>query len=132
MYWGQVRGASLEFGFGRDTPDTSVERVRGRVSLETDGHSHIGRDVLIAALLVAKRFGFETAPLTDVVNILTTTAEMVRVLMAKLGFRSVDEPIGHTKDSGEESASRDGSLLLSPKPLPAHHLPRVLGVSRIM
>ena len=132
MYCGQVRGASLEFGFGRDTTDTGVERVRGRVSLETDGHSHIGRDVLIAALLVAKSFGFETAPLADIVNILMMAAEMGRVLMAKAGFRSVDEPIGHTKDSGEESTSRDGSLLLSPKLLPAHHLPRVLGVSRKM
>ena len=64
MYWGQVRGTSLEFGFGRGIPDNGVERVRGRVSLETDEHSHIGRDVLIAAPLVAKRFGFETAPLT--------------------------------------------------------------------
>ena len=27
--------------FGRGTPDTGVERVRGRVSLETDGQSHI-------------------------------------------------------------------------------------------
>ena len=52
--------------FGRGTPDTGVERVRGRVSLETDGQLHIGRDVLIAALLVAKRFGFETAPLIAV------------------------------------------------------------------
>ena len=33
-----------------------------RCTVETDGQSHIGRDVLIAALLVAKRFGFETAP----------------------------------------------------------------------
>ena len=49
--------------FGRGTPDTGDERVRGRVSLEPDGQSHIGHDVLIAALLVAKRFGFETAPL---------------------------------------------------------------------
>ena len=64
MYWGQVRGTSLEFGFGRGIPDNGVERVRRRVSLETDGQSHIGRDVLIVALLVAKRFGFETAPLT--------------------------------------------------------------------
>ena len=50
-------------------------------------------------------------------------AEMVRVLMAKLGFRSVDELIGHAKVSCEESASRDGSLLFSPKLLPAHYLP---------
>ena len=61
---GSSRGTLLEFGFGRGTPDNGVERVRGRVSLETDGHSYIGRDVLIAALLVAKRFGFETTPLT--------------------------------------------------------------------
>ena len=88
--------------------------------------------MLIAALLDAKRFGFETAPLADIVNILMMTAEMVRVLMAKSGFRSVNEPIGHVKVSGEESASRDGSLLFSPKPLSAHHLPRVLVVSRKM
>ena len=50
VYWGQVRGTSLEFGFGRGTPDNGVERVCGRVSLETDEHSHIGRDVLTAAL----------------------------------------------------------------------------------
>ena len=50
-------------------------------------------------------------------------AEMVRVLMAKLGFRSVDELIGHAKVSCEESASRVGSLLFSPKLLPAHYLP---------
>ena len=64
MYWSQVRGTSLEFGFGRGIPEFGVERVRGRVSLETDEQSHMGRDVLIAAPLVAKRFGFETTPLT--------------------------------------------------------------------
>ena len=53
-----------------------------------------------------------------------TTAELVRVMMAKLGFRSVDELIGHAKVSCEESASRDGSLLFSPK--------RTHGVSRKM
>ena len=43
--------------------------------------------------------------------------------MAKLGFCSVDELIGHAEVSCEESASRDGSLLFSPKLLPAHYLP---------
>ena len=51
--------------------------------------------------------------LEHVVNILMMTAEMVRVMMAKLGFRSVDELIGHAKVSCEESASRDVSLLFS-------------------
>ena len=53
-------------------------------------------------------------------TILMMVAEMVREMMAKLGFRSVDELIGHAKVSCEESASRDGSLLFSPKLLPAH------------
>ena len=35
----------------------------------------------------------------------------------------MDELIGHAKVSCEESASRDGSLLFSPKLLPAHYLP---------
>ena len=46
---------------------------RGCVSLETDGQSHIGRDVLIVALLVAKRFGFETTPLIAVGKFLSTS-----------------------------------------------------------
>ena len=49
--------------FDTGIPDTGVERVCGRVFLETDEQSHVGRDVQIAALLVAKRFGSETAPL---------------------------------------------------------------------
>ena len=53
-------------------------------------------------------------------NILMMAAELVRVMMAELGFRSVDELIGHAMVSCEESASRDGSLLFSPKLLPAH------------
>ena len=39
---------------------------------------------------------------------------------AKLGFRPVDELIGYAEVSCEESASRDGSLLFSPKLLPGH------------
>ena len=65
--------------------------------------------------------------LEHVVNILMMAAEMVHVMMAKFGFRSVDELIGHAKVSCEESARRDGSLLFSPKLLPAHasHVPMV-------
>ena len=37
--------------------------LRGRVTLETDGQLRTGRDVVIAALLGAERFGFATAPL---------------------------------------------------------------------
>ena len=63
MYWGQVRGASLEFGLTEAHQTMVLNRVCGCVSFETDEQSHVGRDVLIAALLVAKRFGFETGPL---------------------------------------------------------------------
>ena len=37
-------------------------------------------------------------------------AEMIRVLMAKLGFSSVVELTGHAEVSCEEFASSDGSL----------------------
>ena len=45
---------------------------------------------------------------------------VVVCFMAKLVFRSVDELISHGKVSCEQSASRAGSLLFSPKLLPAH------------
>ena len=96
--------------FSRDTPDTGVERVRGRVTLETDGRSHFGCDVLVAALLVAKRFGFEAAPLTDVVNLLMVTAEMVRVWGSALWTNSL---------AMQRSRARRLKLL------PAHYLPIV-------
>ncbi len=41
--------------------------LRGRVTLETDGQLRTGRDVVIAALLGAERFGFATVSL-DVVE----------------------------------------------------------------
>ena len=37
--------------------------LRGRVTLETDGQLRTGRDVVIAALLGAERFGFATVAL---------------------------------------------------------------------
>ena len=40
-----------------------------------------------------------------------------------LGFRSVDELIGHAEVSCKESASRVGSLLFFPKLLPAQYFP---------
>jgi len=151
-------GAPWEIGLAETHQTLVLNGLRGRVTLETDGQLRTGRDVLIAALLGAERFGFATAPLIamgcimmrkchlntcpvgiatqdpvlrqkfeglpeHVVNYLMLVAEEVRVLMAKLGFRSMDELIGHAEVLREESASRGGSLLLSPVLVPAHHLP---------
>jgi glutamate synthase (NADPH/NADH) len=151
-------GAPWEIGLAETHQTLVLNGLRGRVTLETDGQLRTGRDVMIAALLGAERFGFATAPLIamgcimmrkchlntcpvgiatqdpvlrqkfeglpeHVVNYLMLVAEEVRVLMAKLGFRSMDELIGHAEVLREESASRGGSLLLSPVLVPAHHLP---------
>lgn len=43
-----------------------LNRLRGRVRLQTDGQLKTGRDVVIAALLGAEEFGFSTAPLITI------------------------------------------------------------------
>merc|ERR1719236_9796 len=56
-------GASWELGIAESHQTLVLNGLRGRVTLETDGQLRTGRDVLIAALLGAERFGFATAPL---------------------------------------------------------------------
>merc|ERR1719183_1609732 len=124
-------GAPWELGLAETHQTLVLNGMRGRVTLETDGQLRTGRDVLIAALLGAERFGFATAPLIamgcimmrkchlntcpvgiatqdpalrkkfegmpeHVVNYLMLVAEEVRTLMAKLGFRTMDEIIGQS------------------------------------
>ena len=43
-----------------------LNRLRGRVRLQTDGQLKTGRDVAIAAMLGAEEFGFSTAPLITI------------------------------------------------------------------
>lgn len=56
-------GAPWEVGLAETHQTLVLNGLRGRVTLETDGQLRTGRDVMIAALLGAERFGFATAPL---------------------------------------------------------------------
>eukprot|EP00746_Dinoflagellata_sp_MGD_P145901 gnl/MRDRNA2_/MRDRNA2_78462_c0_seq2.p1 gnl/MRDRNA2_/MRDRNA2_78462_c0~~gnl/MRDRNA2_/MRDRNA2_78462_c0_seq2.p1 ORF type:complete len:2196 (-),score=483.92 gnl/MRDRNA2_/MRDRNA2_78462_c0_seq2:357-6944(-) len=56
-------GAPWEVGLAETHQTLVLNGLRGRVTLETDGNLRTGRDVLIAALLGAEKFGFATAPL---------------------------------------------------------------------
>merc|ERR1719183_1462364 len=56
-------GAPWELGLAESHQTLVLNGLRGRVALETDGNLRTGRDVMIAALLGAERFGFATAPL---------------------------------------------------------------------
>jgi len=151
-------GAPWEIGLAETHQTLVLNGLRGRVTLETDGQLRTGRDVVIAALLGAERFGFATAPLIamgcimmrkchlntcpvgiatqdpvlrkkfeglpeHVVNYLMLVAEEVRVLMAKMGFRNMDELIGHAEVLRTDPAVRTGPLLLDPILAAAHQLP---------
>jgi glutamate synthase (ferredoxin) len=60
-----IRNAGLPWELGlAETHQTLVlNRLRDRVTLETDGKLMSGRDVVIAAMLGAEEFGFATTPL---------------------------------------------------------------------
>ncbi len=128
-----IRNAGLPWELGlAETHQTLVlNRLRDRVTLETDGKLLSGRDVVIAAMLGAEEFGFATTPLialgcvmmrvchldTCPVGIATQdeklrknftgrpeyvesfmgfVAQEMREIMARLGFRSVQEMVGRT------------------------------------
>ncbi|MBF0279315.1 MAG: glutamate synthase large subunit [SAR324 cluster bacterium] len=56
-------GVPWELGISETHQTLLLNRLRGRVRLQTDGQLKTGRDVVIAALLGAEEFGFATAPL---------------------------------------------------------------------
>lgn len=59
----QHAGLPWELGLAEAHQTLSLNNLRDRVRLETDGKLMTGRDVAIAALLGAEEFGFATAPL---------------------------------------------------------------------
>uniref|UniRef100_A0A7S1TF03 glutamate synthase (NADH) n=1 Tax=Compsopogon caeruleus TaxID=31354 RepID=A0A7S1TF03_9RHOD len=63
--WTGIKHAGLpwELGIAETHQVLVMNGLRGRVSLETDGHLRSGRDVAIAAMLGAEHFGFGTGPL---------------------------------------------------------------------
>mmetsp|Transcript_49861 Transcript_49861/g.116524 ORF Transcript_49861/g.116524 Transcript_49861/m.116524 type:complete len:2132 (-) Transcript_49861:321-6716(-) len=159
-------GAPWEIGLAETHQTLVLNGLRGRVTLETDGQLRTGRDVIIAALLGAERYGFATAPLIamgcimmrkchlntcpvgvatqdpvlrkkfegmpeHVVNYLMLVAEEVRVLMAKLGFRSMDELIGHAEVLRPDPSVSGGPFQFSPILTPAHQLPDAGKVGKV-
>ena len=125
-------GAPWEIGLAETQQTLVLNGLRDRILVQTDGQLRTGRDVVIAALLGAERFGFGTGVLVTmgcvlmrkchlgtcpvgiatqeaelranftgkadfIVRYMTFIAEEARRLMAKLGFRTMDEMIGQVE-----------------------------------
>merc|ERR1719183_1878864 len=76
------------------------------------------------------RAKFEGMP-EHVVNYLMLVAEDVRMIMSKLGFRSMDELIGRAEVLRMDPAIRTGPLQLAPLLTPAHQLPDAGKVGKV-
>ncbi|WP_373756250.1 glutamate synthase-related protein, partial [Streptococcus ferus] len=129
-----VRDAGLpwEMGLAEAHQTLSLNRLRQRMTLETDGKLMTGRDLAIATLLGAEEYSFASLALVSVgcvmmrvcslntcpvgvatqnpdlrkhfagkpehvINMMLFMAEELREYMAELGFRSVDEMVGHAE-----------------------------------
>ena len=122
-------GSPWELGVAEAHHALVAKGLRSQVVLETDGGLRTGRDVIVAALLGAERFGFGTLPLLalgckmvrqcslntcpvgiatqdperrakfagsvdQVVELFRHLAEEVRLHLARLGARSIEEIVG--------------------------------------
>ena len=129
-----VRDAGLpwEMGLAEAHQTLTLNNLRQRMTLETDGKLMTGRDIAVAALLGAEEYSFASLALVavgcvmmrvcslntcpvgvatqdpklrahfvgkpeHVVNAMKFLAQDLREIMAELGFRSVDEMIGHAE-----------------------------------
>jgi glutamate synthase (NADPH/NADH) large chain len=125
-------GTPWEMGLSEVNQTLTLNGLRGRIRLRTDGGLKTGRDIVIAAILGAEEFGIGTLSLVamgcimvrqchsntcpvgvcvqderlrakftgtpeKVINLMTFIAEEVRDILARLGFRSLDEVIGRTE-----------------------------------
>jgi glutamate synthase (NADPH) large chain len=125
-------GTPWEMGLSETNQVLTLNRLRHRVKLRTDGGLKTGRDIVIGAILGAEEFGIGTLSLVamgcimvrqchsntcpvgvcvqdeklrakftgtpeKVINLMTFIAEEVREILAKLGFRTLDEIIGRTE-----------------------------------
>ena len=125
-------GTPWEMGLSEVNQTLTLNGLRGRVKLRTDGGLKTGRDIVVAAILGAEEFGIGTLSLVamgcimvrqchsntcpvvvctqderlrdkftgspeKVINLMTFIAEEVRDILARLGFRSLDEVIGRTE-----------------------------------
>jgi len=125
-------GAPWELGLAETQQTLVLNGLRDRILVQTDGQLRTGRDLAIAALLGAERFGFGTSALVSLgcllmrkchlgtcpvgiatqdpelrkrfagkpehlMRMLTFVARDMRQVMAGLGFRTVDEMVGHAE-----------------------------------
>ncbi|NYT42347.1 glutamate synthase large subunit [Sphingomonas sp. R-74633] len=125
-------GTPWEMGLTEVNQTLTLNGLRGRVRLRTDGGLKTGRDIVIAAILGAEEFGIGTLSLVamgcimvrqchsntcpvgvctqdeklrqkfvgtpeKVINLMTFIAEEVREILARLGFKNLDEVIGRTE-----------------------------------
>ncbi len=125
-------GTPWEMGLSEANQVLTLNGLRHRVKLRTDGGLKTGRDIVIAAILGAEEYGIGTLSLVamgcimvrqchsntcpvgicvqdeklrakftgtpeKVINLMTFIAEEVREILAKLGYRSLDEIIGRTE-----------------------------------
>ncbi len=125
-------GTPWEMGLSEVNQVLTLNGLRHRIKLRTDGGLKTGRDIVIAAILGAEEFGIGTLSLVamgcimvrqchsntcpvgvctqdeklrakftgspeKVINLMTFIAEEVREILARLGFRSLDEIIGRTE-----------------------------------
>jgi len=124
-------GIPWEMGLTEANQVLTLNNLRHKVTLRTDGGIKTGRDVIIAAMMGAEEYGVATTALVamgcimvrqchsntcpvgvctqdeklrekftgtpeKIVNLFTFIAEEVREILAKLGFKSLNEIIGRT------------------------------------
>ncbi|MEO1045942.1 MAG: glutamate synthase large subunit [Pseudomonadota bacterium] len=125
-------GTPWEMGLSEANQVLTLNNLRYRVKLRTDGGLKTGRDIVIAAILGAEEYGIGTLSLVamgcimvrqchsntcpvgvcvqderlrekftgtpeKVINLMTFIAEEVREILARLGYRTLDEIVGRTE-----------------------------------
>lgn len=119
-------GGPWELGLAEAQQTLLLNGLRDRISLGVEGQLKTGWDVIVAILLGAERFGFQTAPLIAAGDVLTGLtgpdgspigigpdgvgdaptrverfyeflARQVREYLAELGYRSVAEAVGRVE-----------------------------------
>ncbi|POY76879.1 putative Glutamate synthase (NADH) [Rhodotorula taiwanensis] len=137
--WTGIKYAGLPWELGlAETHQTLVlNDLRGRVTLQTDGQIRTGRDIAMGCIMMRKchlntcpvgiatqdpelRKKFTGTP-EHVINFFYYVAEELRGIMAKLGFRTINEMVGRADmlrvdDSlrNPKTANLDLSALLKP------------------
>ncbi|AHE56234.1 glutamate synthase large subunit [Sphingomonas sanxanigenens] len=124
-------GTPWEMGLSEVNQVLTLNGLRHRVKLRTDGGLKTGRDIVIAAILGAEEYGIGTLSLVamgcimvrqchsntcpvgvcvqderlrakftgtpeKVINLMTFIAEEVREILARLGYRSLNDVVGRT------------------------------------